>query len=358
MAGALADFGRGQAGRAAPLVHAVVVNRDGAGLLAPCVRHLLECGYPRLAVTVVDNASGDGSDLATASLFPQISLARNEKNLGLGGGANVGLRLALEQGADFAWVLNNDVLAPPGVLEGLLGRMAADPTLGACQPLLVFTDEPGIVQSAGCGLGLTGRCWDLGAGARSSEIAKCAPAPAAVTGACMLLRVSSLREAGLFDEKFFMYFEDVELCLRLVRFGYAVACLAGIQAFHAGSATASKLPPWRRIFWCERNALVLAARHYSPGLALAVLVLGPLSALAAALARLARLQPAEGLAYLCGALAGLTLGLGALTRRESGGCREITRLVSRGTVFPPKAGARILENRAKLRASSSTHELG
>jgi len=148
-----------------------------------------------------------------------------------------------------------------------------------------------------------------------------------------------LREVDLFDERFFMYFEDVELCLRLRRAGYAVACLAEARASHVGSATAGRLPGWRRIFWCERNALVLAARHYPARQAAVALVLGPLSALGAASLRLVRLKPADALAYAAGALAGLVLGLGAAARRLGReraltGREAVGGLVTR-TVFPP-----------------------
>lgn len=329
----------------APLVHAVVINRDGGGLLAPCIGHLLASGYPGLRVTVVDNASSDGSALEAASSFPQISVTHNEKNLGFAAGANVGLRQALEAGADYVWVLNADVFAPPECLELLVEFMRLNPSVGACQPVLVFAHDRATVQSAGCGLGLSGRCWDLAAGIGAASLSREPTVPPGVTGAAMLLRVAALREAGLFDESFFMYFEDVELSLRLRRAGWGMACLGRARASHIGGASASRLPAWRKIFRCERNALVLAARHYPPHLAALGLVLGPLSALAAASLGLARLKPAKAVAYVAGALAGLALGLGQAAARlgpgrPGRGPEGVGRLVARWTIFPPASSVR------------------
>jgi hypothetical protein len=339
----LADGDRAGTVDPAPLVHAVVVNHEGAGLLAPCISHLLESGYPRLRVIVVDNASTDGSDREAISLFPQITVVRNEKNLGFAGGANAGLRLALGQGADFAWVLNTDVFVPPGCLGALIEVMRTNPLVGACQPALVLAADPGIVQSAGCGLGLTGRCWDIAAGACASSLGQALTEPPGVTGAAMFLRAAALREVGLFDERFFMYFEDVELCLRLRRAGYAVACQTKALASHVGAATANRLPAWRRILRCERNALILASRHYPLPWASLALILGPLSALGAAALRLALLKPDEALAYAAGALAGLVLGLGEAAERlgrgrSRAGDEALGRLVTR-TIFPPRPTA-------------------
>jgi len=338
MVNALGDDGRGWSDIGAPMVHAVVVNRNGAELLVPCLRHLLACGYPRLRVTVVDNASSDDSAQEACSLFPQITLLRNEKNLGFAGGANLGVLSAVECGAQYIWVLNNDVFVPPSCLEGLVSLMESNPGLGACQPVMVFADDMGTVQSAGCCLGLTGRCWDLAAWTSVERLGNDLAFPAAVTGAAMLLRVGTLDNSDFFDERFFMYFEDVDLCLRLMRKGYGVACLSGIRAAHKGGGTSAEMPVWRKIFLCERNALILAGRHYPATLALTALILGPLSALAAALLRLFLLQPSAAAAYVCGSLAGLPPALLELTRRlDSNFLKEVSiaPLISRNVIFPP-----------------------
>lgn len=328
----------------APLVRAVVVSREGGPHLAACLESLTREGFPGLAVTVADNASPGGLAGAAASFFPQMDIVRNAKNLGFAGGANTGLRQALAEGARYAFVLNDDVTLLPGCVRALCDAMEAQTRLGACQPLLLDAADDTRVASAGCFVCLTGRCGDLGAGGpapivlsgRRPHAPSLQPVPA-VTGAAMFLRMEALALAGLFDENFFMYFEDVELSLRIRRHGFETACIAPAKALHVGGATASTLPSWRKIARCERNALVLAARHFPPLAAALALALGPLSALAAALYRLCLARPMDALAYAAGSLAGLALGLGEIAARLAGrGCPGAVPkgLIERWRIFP------------------------
>jgi hypothetical protein len=307
-----------------PVVRAVVVSSVGGPNLAACLESLAHNGFPGLRVTVADNASPDGAAKAAASLFPEIDVARNAKNLGFAGGANTGLRQAMAEGARYALALNDDVTLMPGCVRALVEAMEADPGLGACQPLILDAADPSRQASAGCRACLTGRCGDLGAGdpvmaARSPSLARpVVRLVPAVTGAAMLLRVEELAGAGLFDERFFMYFEDVDLSFKLKRLGFETGCALGATALHVGGATAGKLPAWRRIARCERNALALAARHYPPLLAALALALGPMSSLAAAAFRLAIGRPMDALAYAAGSAAGLALGLAEAAGRLAG----------------------------------------
>src|SRR5829696_3281712 len=120
-------------------VIAVVLSWNGRDDTLACLRSLENEGAE---VIVVDNASSDG----TADAIADVEVIRNERNLGYAGGMNVGIRAALERGADAVLLLNNDVEVEPGAVAALAEALDG---AGALCPVVVFADEPGRVWYAG-----------------------------------------------------------------------------------------------------------------------------------------------------------------------------------------------------------------
>jgi len=288
----------------------------------------------RPAVVVVDNASADGSAATAQTLFADIVLLRNRRNRLFAPAANQGLAWALERRADFALVLNPDVVPQPGCLATLLDFMNAHPAAGACQPLLTRADRPDLIQNAGCRIGVTGRAVDDLAGAPLAAAGD-APFPVlGVTGACLLLATEALRRAGPFCADFGMYFEDVDLSLRLAALGFGLFCLPTARARHEGGAAARAYPAWKKTYLCERNAVLTAVRCYPAAFAAAALLLGPATAAAAAVARLAAGSARQAAALLAGSLAGVAAAPGQLAHR-----RRMARLGAQPKRFWPGVAA-------------------
>ena len=318
---------------------AVVVNHNGAALLPRCLAALADSDWPGLLVAVVDNGSTDGSPTLARHTFPGLTLLGNPNNQGFCRAANIGLDHARKQGAHFSFLINNDVFVSPRCISQMVRFMEKTPGAGACQPLLVYDRQPGTIQSAGCGCALSGRAWDLRDGEPAEGLGQSPLEVLGVTGGAMFLRSAALEQTGLLWPYFTMYFEDVDLSLRLGQAGWALFCLPEAVARHVVQGTAARLPQWRRIAQCERNALLLAARNFPLPLVLLALILGPLSALAGALVQLATWRPANALAYLAGTLAGLAWAMALLPGRvrTSGpgltGVRQSLAL----RLFPPAA---------------------
>src|ERR1700680_2070945 len=97
-----------------PLVAVVIVNWNGREDTAACLESLRRDGYPRQFVIVVDNDSADGSAAAVRSGFPEATVIEAGANLGFTGGNNLGIRRALDEGADYVYLLNNDTVVEPG----------------------------------------------------------------------------------------------------------------------------------------------------------------------------------------------------------------------------------------------------
>ncbi len=207
-----------------------------------------------LEVVAVDNGSTDGTLGRLRERFPEVVRIENRENLGFAAGNNMGIRRALERGADFVFLLNPDTEVDPGFLREALGVARERPGAGAVQSLLLLADARDRVNSAGNAVHFIG----LGYCTRFREPASSVPEGAAeiafASGACVLYRAAALREAGLLDEALFLYQEDLDLGWRLRLAGWSAVLAPRSVVFHAYAF--SRNP--QKMFFLERNrALVL-----------------------------------------------------------------------------------------------------
>ena len=219
----------------------------------------IETSTVRPQLWVVDNGSADGSLQRLAAALPGVGLLDTGRNLGFAAGCNVGIRAALEAGADFVLLVNSDAVLAPDALEKLLDAAAANPHAGVVAPVIVSREEPDRVASAGIRFSLTtGRMRHIAAGRPVSLLP---PAPVhhvdAVSGCVMLVRRRAFEKAGVFDEAFFFSFEDIEFCLRVRRAGFDVLCVPDAVAYHEGGRSIGRTSP-DRVYFAARNHLRVA----------------------------------------------------------------------------------------------------
>ena len=232
-----------------PLVSAIVLNWNGAGMVEAAVASLLAQTLEGIEVLVVDNASTDGSDDAVEVLFAgRVTLIRNERNLGFGAGNNVGLRAA--RGA-FVFLLNNDAEAAPTLLEEMV-RAAADDRIGMVAAKVLLHGEANLIDTTGHLLypdGLNRGRGRLEVDRGQYDHCRTALFP---SGAAGLYRRRMLDEIGLFDEEFFLYGDDAELGLRGRRAGWECAFAPRAVARHRYSRSAGAYSALKA-FHVERN---------------------------------------------------------------------------------------------------------
>lgn len=244
-------------------VAAVVLSWNGREDTLACLRSL---AGEQVETIVVDNASEDGSADAVAREFPDVELVRNDRNLGYAGGMNVGIRRALELGADSVLLLNNDVEVEPGAVAALA---AAVEGAGAVSPLIVFADDPERVWYAGASFdprrGYNGR--HRGLGRPAAEFTESVETDRAC-GAAMLIPRGALETLGLFDEELFAYWEDAEWSLRARRAGLPIRVVPAARVRHKVSATTGGEGSETALYYSVRNLLIVTER-YAP--------LGPLA---------------------------------------------------------------------------------
>ncbi|MBL8766852.1 MAG: glycosyltransferase family 2 protein [Planctomycetes bacterium] len=243
---------------------AVVLNWNGAEHTLRCVA-ALERSRPRApAVVVVDNASDDDSVARIKAALPHVKLHVAASNLGYGGGINVGIRLALERGAERVLVLNNDVEVEPDCVAHLESALDADDRIGIVGPMVLLPGDERRIWAAGgevthrqnvSRLRGHGRVWN---GCFRDD----APVDY-VPGAALLVRRAVFERAGVFDESFFCYMEDVEFGQRAARAGFENRYVARAIAVHDASASTGGGYTAARKYMNAVNSVHFLRRHGS-----------------------------------------------------------------------------------------------
>ena len=238
----------------------MVLSWNGREATLACLRSL--SAVEGLDVVVVDNASRDGSAEAVAAEFPGTLLLRNERNLGFAGGMNVGLRAALDAGAEHVVLLNNDMEVDPGFLEPLL-EAVSDESVGAACSQVLFADSPARIWYAGArfrpGRGYHGRNTGYGQAPLPSSTP---PYPTGrACGGAMLARRDALERVGLFDETLFAYAEDMDWSLRARGLGLGVVVVPASVVRHEVSAASGGESSPATLYYNLRNTLVVSERR-------------------------------------------------------------------------------------------------
>jgi N-acetylglucosaminyl-diphospho-decaprenol L-rhamnosyltransferase len=237
-----------------PRVSVIVVSFNTRDDLLRCLGSLREHVRVPHEVIVVDNASEDGSAATVRAHHPEAVVIENAQNLGFGAANNRGLAQAR---APFVLLLNSDAEVRPGAVEALLERLEAHPEEGAIGPRTV--DGDGVIQVS-FGPPLTPlREWGQrrlvrgvkarrrAALARAEALAAHEHEPAWLSASCLLARKEALQAVGGFDEGFFLYEEDVDLCLRLGRAGWGILFTPAAQVVHHLGRSMARTPGRARV---------------------------------------------------------------------------------------------------------------
>ena len=255
------------------VIAAVVVTYSAAPrMLDACVAALRADGGVG-PVVVVDTGGG------AAPADPDVELLRVD-NRGYGAAANAGIRRAFERGADAVAVLNDDVTVRPGWLAPLAAELSGD-RVGAVQPKLLHADT-GLINSLGVRIGSDGAGTDVGDGERDRPGGD--PSDIEIfSGGAVLVSRAFVEDTGGFDERWFLYYEDVDLALRGGARGWTFRLAPGSIVEHARGLSTSA-DPRRTRYLQERNRLWLLARHrpwwqLGPGVALSLARLAKTTAL-------------------------------------------------------------------------------
>ena len=248
-----------------PLVSIVIPNYNGLQYLERCLHSIQNQSYTNTETIFVDNGSVDESCDYVAKNFPWVLIIKNSKNLGFSGGVNTGIRASK---GEYIFTLNTDTELDPDCLLHLVRELELFPNVGLCGPKLLFFD--GKINSTGMFFSLGGCAWDRGMGEEDKgqydgDLGK------DVMGICAgaaLYRKQMFEEIGLFDEDFFLIFEDYDLSLRAYLAGWKARYMHEARVFHVRGGTMEPTSAFS-VFYGERNVIWVPIKNYSVSLLIA-----------------------------------------------------------------------------------------
>jgi len=235
-----------------PSVAVVIVNYNGESWLMRCLKSLRRTDYPDFRTILVDNDSRDGSVELVTTEFPEVEVIRAGGNLGFCEGNNLGIRRALESGAELVTLLNPDTWVEPEWLRNLVEVSQQNPEIGivgAVQLRYDGNDFNSWTKTAFPALLDELRVPEAGLDWIPVEW---------VEGACLLVKRTVLDEVGWLDPIFFAFYEEIDLCRRVRAHGYSIGLVprSRIHHFRGGSWESTPELYRERNFRCDRSQFI------------------------------------------------------------------------------------------------------
>lgn len=243
-------------------VYVVIPNWNGADLLAKCLKSLEKQTHPA-TIVVVDNGSKDNSIELVEKKFPSVVLLKNSTNLGFAGGVNTGIKYSLEQNANAIALFNNDAVADKNWIKCLVNCLVEYPEAGISTSKLLRSDGK-IFDSTGDFYSVWGMPFPRARNQKDKGQFEETEYVFGASGGASLYRASLFETIGLLDERFFAYFEDVDISFRAQLARFTVMYCPEAVAYHEVSATSSKLGSFTR-YHSVKNFFILYTKNM-PGI--------------------------------------------------------------------------------------------
>jgi GT2 family glycosyltransferase len=240
-----------------PLVWVVVLHYQDSDCTSSCLESLRQLNWRKVKVLLVDNGSPDRSGPEIASKYPEFTFLSLPENLGFAGGCNAAVKYCQDRKAEWVWLLNNDTKVSPDSLRLLMEQAITHPEAAALGAMVYMPDGESYVA---CGIG------EIDFRRAKTLMRKAVPPGQQViecewlSGCNLLLKTAPFAQVRGFDEEYFLYFEDTDLCVRLREAGYQCLLVPGARIEHIGGAsTQGSLSTWRSYYY-TRNRLLFFMR--------------------------------------------------------------------------------------------------
>lgn len=243
-----------------PLVSLITVNYNQAVVTCDLLESTRQLTYPHFEIIVVDNGSReDPTERIQQGNYPHVTVVVSPENLGFSGGNNLGIRHAK---GEYYFMLNNDTIVTPDLLERLLEPFFQDDRVGVTCPKIRFYDQANVIQYAGYRPlnPYTGQTWAIGL-MEPDEGQHDQPGPTYFAhGAAMMVSRAVLEQAGSLDESFFLYYEELDWSARIRRAGFQIYYQAKALIYHRESMSVGKANPLK-VYYHTRNRLWFMRRN-------------------------------------------------------------------------------------------------
>ena len=240
-----------------PKVFIIILNWNGYKDTAECLQSLCRLSYPSYEVIVADNDSADGSVSRLKEKFKDIIFLENKENLGFAGGNNVGFQYALRYGADYVLLLNNDTIVDPNLLDILVKVGEADKRIGVIGPKIYCYPDSSRLWGVGGEIDMKhGKTYhtgyhevERGQWDRMRDVDY-------VSGCAMMIKREVLEKVGLLDERFFLYYEETDFCMRARESGFRIVYMPDAKIWHKVSNTVGSINGPVYTYYMTRNRLL------------------------------------------------------------------------------------------------------
>lgn len=245
-----------------PSVSILVLNWNGRDLTLDCLESLMALDYKNARIVVVDNASEDDSVAQVSRLFPSVQILQLDRNYGYGGGYNLAMEKLNSMQTEYLLLLNNDTRVAPDFITALVkGKNAYGPDhiYGA---KIFYDDEPDRIWYAGGQVNLSRfQISHRGIRQKDSQAFSVDSATDYVTGCCLMTSWKTFNNLQGFDERFNMYAEDVDLCLRARNSGLKCYLIHSAHIWHKVSASVGGNWSWKKNARKFSSVIKLLRKH-------------------------------------------------------------------------------------------------
>lgn len=257
----------------------IIVNFNGKNDTLECLESLrsLKTKSLKLVTVVVDNASIDGSIELIKKKYPQVKLILNKENLGFAEGNNAGINYALGLRVDYLLVLNNDTLVDKMLLINLIKKFEVDKDIGIASPKIYFApgfefhkekysrNERGKVIWYAGGIIDWQNIFSSHHGVDQVDKGQYDKEGETdfSTGCCMLVKKEVFNKIGNFNKKYFLYWEDIDLCLRAKKAGFKVYYIPQAFLWHKNASASGGAGGKTPVYYQTRNRLLFALKYAS-----------------------------------------------------------------------------------------------
>jgi hypothetical protein len=248
-------------------VFIVILNWNGWKDTVECVESCLKITYSNFRILIVDNGSTDGSETILKKRFPEAEIIQTGSNLGFAGGNNVGIKYALEQGAEYIWLLNNDTIVDINALAGLVAELHKNPEAGIAASKIYYFSKPKVIWFAG-------GTWNPvdhiarhnGLDEEDARQYDVVAETDFATGCSLLFKASLISKIGYLKEDYYLYWEDVDWCVNARKNGWKIIYVPNSHVWHKVSQSVENKSSAQNYYYF-RGGLLFYSRN-APGFVL------------------------------------------------------------------------------------------
>ncbi|MGB0429097.1 MAG: glycosyltransferase family 2 protein [Bacteroidia bacterium] len=243
-----------------PQLSIITVNYNGINDTLQMLESIKQANYDLIEVIVVDNASKSDPTDQIHHHYPEVRVIRSDKNLGFAGGNNLGIRVAK---GNYIMLLNNDTLVDQDFAEPIVNTFEQNPDVGIVGSKIHFNHSPGVIQYAGSTKmnPLTLTSFAIGWGQKDNGQYDKGGYTHLAHGAAMTVSKKAIEKAGIMEDGYFLYYEELDWCLQIQKAGFKIWFQPKSLIHHKESMSVGKSSPLKE-YYKTRNRILLARRNF------------------------------------------------------------------------------------------------